>query len=474
MIYLIYDYGERGFPVVKVTVDGRILYTEKGTLLSEVLMTSGAGADHPCGGKGICKKCLVTVNSKAELSCQYKVTKDIEVTLNDDYIQSFSGAIFENAKSDNMCYVLDLGTTTLALALVSIDNKAITDIKQAVNSQRLYGADVISRIEYCTKNGTAVLQKAVINDVNKLVAEMDVEKALPLYLAGNTAMLHIFFGKDPTSIGVAPYTPQFLEGITVDGCGLGLRGVSIAKALPSIHSFVGADIVAGINLVNDNLNEKYNLLVDLGTNAEIALFSKDKIYCTSAAAGPCFEGASITCGMSASNGAVCEYSEQGYKTVGGASPKGLCGTGLVDIIATLLRKGEIDETGYMNCERRYVAPGIYITRDDVRQYQLAKSAVFSGIITLMKVADICFDEIDRLYISGGFSAKINVTNATQTGLLPEQLGEKAVTLNNSSLLGAVKYACRNDNLSEAVNKAEYIDLSLNEHFSALFVGNMGF
>ncbi len=460
--------------MIKVTVDGTTLYAEKGTLLSEVLMISGARADHPCGGKGICKKCRVSVNGKVELSCQYRISEDIEVSLNDNYIQSFSGAKIENCRSENMCYVLDLGTTTLALALVSIDNKSIADIKQAVNSQRLYGADVISRIEYCTKNGTEALQKAVINDVNKLIAEMGIDKDLPLYLAGNTTMLHIFFGKDPSSIGVAPYTPKFLESVTARGCDLGLLGVSVAKALPSVHSFVGADIVAGINLVNDNVCEKYNLLVDLGTNAEIVLFSKDIIYCTSAAAGPCFEGANITCGMSATNGAVCEYSEAGFKTVGGASPKGICGTGLVDIVATLLRKGEIDETGYMKCEKKFVAPNIYITRDDVRQYQLAKSAVYSGIITLMKTAEIDYKDIEYLYISGGFSAKINVTNATETGLLPEKLKDKCKVLNNSSLLGCVKYICINDNLDDIVKKAKYFDLSCDSNFSALFIENMTF
>ncbi len=460
--------------MVKVTVNGKSLYAEKGTLLSDILMKSGARSDHPCGGKGICRKCMVTVNGKTELSCQYRVTGDIEVTLNKNQICSCSGAKIEDCKSRNMCYVLDLGTTTLALALVSLDNKAIAAVEQRINSQRLYGADVISRIEYCTKNGTDALQKSVINDVNMLVAEMGIEKDLPIYVVGNTTMLHIFFGKDPSSIGVAPYTPQFLESITARGCDLGLCGVSIAKSLPSIHSFVGADIVAGINLVNENLNEKYNFLVDLGTNAEIALFSRNKIYCTSAAAGPCFEGANITCGMSAETGALCEYSEAGYKTVGGISPKGICGTGLVDIIATLLRNGEIDKTGYMNCEKKFVAPNIYIKRDDVRQYQLAKSAVCSGMIALMRTADIDFKDIEKLYVSGGFSTKINVINAAETGLIPVQLKEKLIILNNSSLLGAVKYVCRNDDLYEIVKEAKYVDLSLHKDFSALFTENMTF
>ena len=215
--------------MIKVIVDGKILYTEKGTLLSEVLMTSGVRADHPCGGKGICKKCLVTVDGKEELSCRYEILSDIEVSLRSDDIESQTGTKKESVLTANMCFMLDLGTTTLALALVSLDNKSIADVKCSTNSQRSFGADVISRIEYCTKNGTEKLQKAVINDVNKLIAETGVEKSLPLYLAGNTTMLHIFFGKDPSTLGVAPYTPKFLESVTAKGCDLDLQGVSVVN-----------------------------------------------------------------------------------------------------------------------------------------------------------------------------------------------------------------------------------------------------
>lgn len=459
--------------MVKVIVDGKALYTERGTLLSELLIKSGIGADHPCGGKGVCKKCLVTVDGKEELSCRYEIMGDIEVSLRSDDIESQTGAKKESVLTANMCFMLDLGTTTLALALVSLDNKSIADVKCSTNSQRSFGADVISRIEYCTKNGTEKLQKAVINDVNKLIAETGVEKSLPLYLAGNTTMLHIFFGKDPSTLGVAPYTPQFLESVTAKGCDLELQGVSVVNALPSIHSFVGSDIVAGVNLVNDNVGKKYNLLVDLGTNAEIVLFSKDIIYCTSAAAGPCFEGASIACGMSAVDGAICEFDE-GYKTIGNKAPRGICGTGLVDIIATLLKKGIIDETGYMACEQFNITDGVFINQSDVRQYQLAKSAVYSGVMALIKKAGINFDSVENLYISGGFSAKINVINAIKTGLLPKELKDKCRVLNNSSLLGGVKYICNNDNLDAIIKKAEYCDLSLDGNFSDLFMSNMGF
>lgn len=459
--------------MLKVTVNGTILYAHKGALLSTVLMESGVRSDHPCGGKGSCKKCSVIVNGKNELSCQYRIMGDIEVMVPDRDIVSESGARMTGTITDNMCLVLDLGTTTLALALVSFE-KCITDVRCCTNSQRVFGADVISRIEYCAENGVENLRKAVLNDVNSLIAELGVKGELPLLVAGNTTMLHIFFGENPASMGVAPYKPVFLQSVTASGREKGLKGVSVVRLLPSVHAFVGADIVAGISLVSDDLSEKYRLLVDLGTNAEIALISRDKILVTSTAAGPCFEGASIACGMSATKGAICEYSEQGYKTIGGLSPRGICGTGLIDVIATLLSSGELDSSGYLSSPKRFIAPNIYITQDDVRQYQLAKSAVFSGVIALMKTADIGFEDIEELYISGGFSSEISLANATQTGLLPKELKEKIIILNNSSLLGAVKLACENRDLSDTTDRAKYVDLSQNEAFSSLFIENMMF
>lgn len=458
----------------KVSVNGTTLYARSGALLSDILMKSEVRSDHPCGGKGICKKCRVIVNGKQELSCQYRVVSDIEVTVPDRGIVSESGAQVKNAVTDNMCLVLDLGTTTLAIALVSLDNKSIADVKCCTNSQRSFGADVISRIEYCTKNGVEGLQRTAVNDVNSLIAELGVKDELPLVVAGNTTMLHVFFGENPASMGVAPYKPVFLHSITAGGRELGLKGVSEVRSVPCVHAFVGADIVAGISLVEDALSEKHSLLVDLGTNAEIALLSRDKILATSTAAGPCFEGASIACGMSATDGAICEYSEQGYKTIGGLSPKGVCGTGLIDVVATLLRRGEISKSGTLKGERKFIAPNIYITQDDVRQYQLARSAVYSGIITLVKAAGIDLEDVDTLYISGGFSSGINAENAVEAGLFPRALTKKCRVLNNSSLLGAVKSVCNNADLTAITNRAEYVDLSQNDVFSALFVENMMF
>lgn len=459
----------------KVIINGETQYANDGTLLSDVLIKSGKGIDHPCGGMGTCKKCIVTVNGKKELSCQYIIKSDISVLLSDSSEIISEIGVNESGKlTDNLCYALDIGTTTLALALVSLDENKIIKAITRTNPQRTFGADVMTRIDYCRKNGVDELNKAVISEINSLISEFNLQKTEKIYVSGNATMLHLFFGIDCSAMGVAPYIPEFLESKTEKAENLEIIGVETVDALPSIAAFVGADIVAGLNFVGMPGKGKHNLLIDLGTNAEIVLFSQKTALCTAAAAGPCFEGANISCGMSATSGAVYSYSKNEVKTVDDAPAKGICGTGLVDIIAELISNETIDETGFMDCESIEIAEGVSINQADIRQYQLAKSAVYSAILTLLQMKSISFGEIEKMYISGGFSAKINIENAVKTGLLPKELAQKCVAVNNSSLLGTVKYACEKNNLSVYINNTTYIDLSANPAFTDLFIENMMF
>ena len=460
----------------KVRFNNRIVDVPDGTILSDILIKSGENPPHLCGGKGTCKKCLVMVNGKEELSCQYEIKSDIDVVLpeNDDVI-SETGVTESGEITENCCFCLDIGTTTLALALVSIDKKEIIKAKTATNPQRVFGGDVINRIEYCNNNDVSNLQSCLVNEINKILDEFRVNSAKTMYVSGNTTMLHIFFGINPSSMGIAPYTPIFLDSKEEKAINLGLKGIKKVISLPCISAFVGADLVAGVNYANLPSENKYNLLIDLGTNAEIVLYNKNNLYCTSAAAGPCFEGANITCGMSATDGAIYSYSYDGnFETIGSKTPKGICGTGLIDIIAVLLEKGVIDETGYMKNDEFFITDTVKLTQKDIRQYQLAKSAVYSGLIALLREKAISCEAIENLFISGGFSAKINIDNAVKTGLLPKEIQDKIIVLNNSSLLGTVKYACEQNDLSVYAKKSEYIDLSTNQYFSEKFIENMEF
>ena len=459
---------------IPVTIDGKTYEAHEGERLSELLLRTGNAIPMPCAGRGTCGKCRVTVDGQPQLACRYRIGSAIDVVLpKPESIVSETGAQTDEAQIGDVL-ALDIGTTTLALALVSRDTGRIVRVVTCANPQRAYGADVMSRIAWCMEHGVSALQRAVLGAVEEMSRELDARDVDTMYAAGNTTMLHLLFGADPSGMGAAPYTPIFLESKTVTGESLGLSHIQNVVSLPSAAAFVGADLTAGLHYIGLPPEGKYRLLLDLGTNAEIVLFSRTAAVCTAAAAGPCFEGANVSCGMSASAGAICAWSPQGYRTIGDAPAAGLCGTGLVDVIATLLDAGVIDGTGFMAREAYALAPGLALTQADVRQYQLAKAAVSAALQTLLRRQGAAFDEIDALYISGGFSTKINVANAVKTGLLPAELAEKCVAVGNSSLLGTVKYACERNDLSAYADRMQYVDLNADPAFSDLFIGNMTF
>ena len=192
----------------KVKIKNKTYLAEENELLSDILVRNGLKLPHICGGRGVCGKCKVNVNGKYELSCKYKIKSDFEVSL-PSHKENLSPTGSEDTGflTENMCFALDIGTTTLAMALVSLDNGDIVKTITRSNPQSVFGADVITRIDYCTKNGVDVLQKLLVDEINVMTKAL-CEKTLPLmYVSGNTTMLHILFGENPSSMGVAPYTP---------------------------------------------------------------------------------------------------------------------------------------------------------------------------------------------------------------------------------------------------------------------------
>lgn len=460
----------------KITISGkdnRILFAEDGAVLSDVLNENGEGVEHPCSGKGICKKCTLLVDGETVLSCQYKIKSDILVQIpRKGNIATAAAGKETGVTTENMCLCLDLGTTTLALALISDKGDIVKSVTRN-NPQRSFGADVMSRIDYAAKNGVERLQKVLIDELNLMIDYLDGGKVGTLFVAGNTTMLHTFFGVDPSGIGQAPYTPEFLEQKKMPAEEVGIKNVEEIISIPNISAFVGADIVSGLGFIQMPCEDKYNFLIDLGTNAEVVLYSKDKLYCTAAAAGPCFEGVNISNGMSAVEGAVYSYVGNRALTIGGGEPKGICATGLIDVIATLLQWEIVDETGFME-EDFEIAKGVSLNQKDIRQFQLAKSAICATILTLLKKAEIGFDDVEKVYVAGGFSAKMNVGNAIKTGLLPKEVRGKICAVDNSCLQGLIKYACEKNDFEVFLKNAEYVDLAKDEYFQDLFIEKMGF
>ncbi|MDE5896765.1 MAG: ASKHA domain-containing protein, partial [Clostridia bacterium] len=348
-----------------------------------------------------------------------------------------------------------------------------------LNPQSGFVSDVLSRIRACEKKENLnALTVSVREAINGLIGdEWDVGR---MSVAGNATMLHLLCGIDPTPIGVAPFTPVFTALKKYRGEELGFP-VSELVLLPSVSAYVGADITADI-LAADMIGTKENiLLIDLGTNGEMALSHDGKIVCTSTAAGPALEGACIECGVGGVDGAVNRVWAEGdrirWSTIGNKSPVGICGTGLVDLIALLLNRGEIDEAGFLCREKYDVCDGLYLSRADVRQFQLAKAAVSAGIAALLKKAGIEEKEIDECFIAGGLGSYMNVESAARTGLIPGKLKEKTRAVGNGSLYGAQLVLLDRDLQTEAIdiaNQSIAIDLSNDSCFAEEFIRRMCF
>lgn len=454
------------------------IHTESGAVLSDVLRENGIFVNYPCAGKGRCGNCAVEINGKKELCCRYVVSSDADVVI-PERVQKKPNVFLPVRKEDKTFIALDIGTTTLELALCFEKNGAVAGSITAENPQRQFGPDVISRISYCMDNGPSELNRVLISCINALISSLLSACGVPetgkLIVAGNTTMLHLFMNEDCSSLGTAPYKPVFLGPLEVSAEKCGIEKAGKVCLLPCFNAFTGADVISGLAYAGIPSENKYSILADLGTNAETVLFSRDRILFTSAAAGPCFEGANISDGMSSVPGAVYSYSDNGeYSVIDGINPAGICATGLIDIIAALLRKGVIDENGYMEEEQYPIAPQVSITRNDIRQFQLAKSAVFSAISVLIEKAGISFGDIETFYVSGGFSEKLNIGNAVEAGLFPRELKDRFKPVNNSCIKGIIKSEYEHTDLGSLIEKAEYIDLAADESFSEKFIKNMYF
>jgi uncharacterized 2Fe-2S/4Fe-4S cluster protein (DUF4445 family) len=412
---------------------------------------------------------------------------------------------------------LDLGTTTVQAQLVNLDSGEILDETSVLNSQRSFGADVMSRIGAARDGKTGELFTAIHDQTESILRQFinkwDIPKIEQCNVSGNTTMLHLFCGADPCAMGEAPYTPVFLEERYFSGKELNLSAERILL-LPGISAFAGADMVSGLafsSVINKN---ETSLFVDIGTNGEIAVWKKNgkRLFCCSTAAGPCFEGAGISCGMGAQSGAInrislkkdeaanwfsyslsaCPNSGREalyYTTVENEKARGICGPGLIDAVAVMKRLGVIDETGAFTDSYAQTdfpaAASVYISQADVRRFQLAKAAIFSGITVLCKTAGVNFAgldtahinaaHIDTAYIAGGLGFYIDLENAAYTGLLPREIISKAAICGNTSLKGAVQSLtdpsflprCR-----EIIACSAVVDLALDREFSQLFTDNM--
>lgn len=490
----------------KITVfpEGKTVIAYKGERLLDVLARERFFVTALCGGNGTCGKCKVRllggeldgVTPDGEgyiLSCHAFVKEDVSVYLPNDN----AGGLTEfeenelGAEKSGYGVALDIGTTTLAACLVELENGKTLKKVSALNPQSVYGADVLSRINACGEGKLGLLQELILDKTRELISALSGGKAITeLCVSANTTMLHLFLGVDPKTIGAYPFTPVFTEEKAVSGASLGLP-VETVRVLPSASGYIGSDITSGVATCGMDKTDTTALFVDIGTNGEIVLAHKGRLYAASTAAGPAFEGACIECGIGGVSGAINSVSVQNgeisFTTIDGDAPKGICGSGLIDLIAVLRSEELIDESGAwddlvdspllsrLSDDRFYLTENIYLSQGDIRQFQLAKSAISAGIETLFAENGIAPAEVQALYVAGGIGYYMNIDNALMLGLLPMLLKGRIYAKGNTSLAGARRCLLsekERKRVSEIASSAEIIELSFSKTFTDKYIENM--
>jgi len=481
---------------------GKSVTANSGTPLIDVLHEFGV--EFPCGGKGTCGSCKVkllegelaidTVQQQKldklklsenwRLACYCKAESDITLEISQfENIILADSTTFEFRPQNGFGIAVDLGTTTVVVQLVNLENGHILDSASDVNPQTRFGGDLISRIQSCLDGNFDELERLIRTKIGDMISSIlekhpvDVSKVA---VVGNTVMHHIFSRLPVNSLSFYPFHSPSLGVQTFSPKQLKWDLPANAKVefYPSIGSFVGSDILAGIAATKMAENEKYSVLIDLGTNGEIVVGNRDKIICASTAAGPAFEGAKISQGMRATTGAISSVSfekdELKTHVIGNVQAKGICGSGLIDVMAILLNKEEIGMFGEINSgeDRVTITRQVYITQQDIREFQLAKAAIAAGIQILLNHLRISYSEIEQVFIAGGFGNFLNIDNVIRTGLI-ECEAEKIVKLGNTALIGAKMFLFEDEIfIQKILAKTTHVNLEADPNFQDIYIDKM--
>ena len=447
-------------------------------------------ADAACGGKGLCGKCRVIADGESVLSCKTACAGVSTVRIPEpEAIRALTrGAADISGGGSGLGLAVDIGTTTVAAFLYDMETGRLLERASARNAQRSYGADVISRIQAWSEGHGDALTACIRAQLAALCDELcrrsgKVRRDITVMsIAANTVMEHIADGLSPVGIGTAPFTPLSLFGDVrpaaglIDGCFPG----AMCYFAPAMAGYVGGDVTAGLYAAGGAEAEGLWFYIDIGTNGEMALGNRDGWLACATAAGPAFEGAEISCGMDGSPGAIDKVSlAEGAlccHVIGEGEAKGLCGSGLIDAIACLLKTEEISEAGRLDESPRGLRDGVSLSGDDVRQVQLAKAAIRAGAETLLRLSGKSAGDISKLVIAGGFGSYMDVDSALYIGILPQVPPERIVHVGNAAGAGAALALtpAGRRGMEELNKKCSYFELSGSPIFRELYVDCMAF
>ena len=468
------------------------IFCHGGDLLS-ALRSAGLAPDAPCGGEGHCGKCTVILDDREVSACRTTVDRDMTVTIpqaSDTQILTESCHTFASSSSgDGYALAFDIGTTTVAGYLLAADGTQLVSDSR-LNPQKVYGADVISRIRHALDGNLRSLTGCIRSCVLEMAldlcrrAHVAPENINTVSVVGNPAMQQLFLGIVPKNLARIPFAPVLTQSESVPAVDY-LPDFSNARLLivPDISGFVGADTVAGILATAMDRQDPITLLVDIGTNGEMVLGNRHRLVACSTAAGPALEGANISCGMRGQTGAVDHvWLEEGtmlHSVIGSTEATGICGSGLIDAVAAALDLGLLNSRGRILTPDRTIAitPQVRLTQEDIRQVQLAKGAIAAGIRLLARQLDISLEDIHRVYLAGAFGTYMDPAAACRMGLLPRELEGKIEAVGNAAGSGAKLLACNPGilpDVQQLVTRTEFLELASAPGFQRLFAESMRF
>ncbi len=412
-----------------------------------------------------------------------------------------------DTSQSNYGLAIDIGTTTVVSCLMDLRTSKVVDSEAIYNSQMKFGEDYIQRIIYAIQNNALdEMQRTIVSDINKTTSTLierhgiDLKNITSVVCAGNTAMVHFLLALDPENIRKEPYLPtaNFLSPFRAYQIGIEINPLGILYALPSVSAYVGADLTSGAAAIRLDREEMPCLFIDIGTNGEIVLGNKDWMVCCSASAGPAFEGSGVLYGMRASKGAVeilhitKEY-EVSYTTIGNVKPKGVCGSGLLDCIAEMLRRGIIDRSGNFQKDLKSdrlrkrddeyefvlieksetgIDSDIVITQADIANLVRSKGAIYAAVSILVESMGLSVSDQHCIYLAGGFGNYLNVRNAITIGMLPDISTDRIKFVGNTSLIGAKMVSISEDafeTVQKIASQMTYFDLMGNPKYMEAFM-----
>lgn len=484
--------------------------TKKQTILEALRACGITSVPTPCGGRGRCGKCSVHVEGQERdvLACTTEAKEGMVITLPDEegtqQIAEGSNCVhYASDGTQTLAAACDIGTTTVVCHLVDGKTGRILATASEANAQKSYGADVISRIQAAQEGSLEELQKLITEQLSgmlhKLLQEAGVGEIHRLAVAGNAVMCHLLTGISPENIGKPPFLPKEYFGKIFPGNAIGIKECREIYVAPSVAGYVGGDITADLLAVTPGHEEEETLLLDIGTNGEMALGKKGDYVCLAAAAGPAFEGAQIVMGMPAKEGAISHvYLDQRrirVQVIGEGKATGICGSGLLDALSVFLQLGLIEKDGrireknevsvacrkylgdYRNEACIYLTEEVCVTQEDIRNLQLAKAAIAAGIEILFRERKITWQQVDRLVLAGGFGSYLKPKSAAAIGLIPGELLPVTVSVGNAAGAGAVSAAVSHEarqHLAEIQKGMRYLELSSHPDFQELYVYHINF